>query len=396
MSIQIIISICGLLLIGYLFDLTSSRTRIPSVIMLLVLGWTVKQLSVSLKIGIPDLSFFLPILGTVGLILIVLEGALELELNRSHVHLAKKSFVMALAPMMITAFVISLAFYHYGTYPFRTSLINAIPFCVISSAIAIPSTTGFLKADRQFVIYESSLSDIIGVLFFDFVALNEYVDFTTVADYLVKVVIMLAVAFLATVALAVIMREIDHPIKHGPIMILLVLIYAVSKSQHLPALIFVLIFGLFLGNLDELRRFDWIKKLRPEDFDHEIHQFKQVSQEAVFVVKTLFFLLFGFLIETSDIINGNTIMWALAITVLIYLVRASFLKLNGLPLFPMLFIAPRGLITILLFFSILAEHKIAFANKALTIQVIIMTSFIMMTGMIISKKQTMSDPQEPD
>jgi hypothetical protein len=36
-------------------------------------------------INLPDLTATLPVLGTIGLILIVLEGSLELELNRSKV-----------------------------------------------------------------------------------------------------------------------------------------------------------------------------------------------------------------------------------------------------------------------------------------------------------------------
>jgi Kef-type K+ transport system membrane component KefB len=70
-----------LLLVAYLFDLTASRTQIPSVILLLVLGWFAE--TTLLDIEIPDLTSTLPILGTIGLILIVLEGSLELELNKS-------------------------------------------------------------------------------------------------------------------------------------------------------------------------------------------------------------------------------------------------------------------------------------------------------------------------
>ena len=83
MTTTIIITFCVLLLIAYVFDLTSSKTKIPSVILLLILGWSVKQLTIMLGIQLPDFSPILPVLGTVGLVLIVLEGALELELNKS-------------------------------------------------------------------------------------------------------------------------------------------------------------------------------------------------------------------------------------------------------------------------------------------------------------------------
>jgi Kef-type K+ transport system membrane component KefB len=116
----------------YLFDLTAARTKIPSVILLLLLGWMRDNLL--FDINLPDLTATLPVLGTIGLILIVLEGSLELELNRSRTD--KKSSIGAFLPLVILAFRLHL--FTIG-YSFRDSLINAIPFCVISSAIAIPS-----------------------------------------------------------------------------------------------------------------------------------------------------------------------------------------------------------------------------------------------------------------
>jgi len=79
MTLTIIIIFCSLLLFAYLFDITSSKTKIPSVILLLLLGWMVKQLTMLFEFDIPDLTSVLPVFGTIGLILIVLEGSLELS-----------------------------------------------------------------------------------------------------------------------------------------------------------------------------------------------------------------------------------------------------------------------------------------------------------------------------
>ncbi|HAN66759.1 MAG TPA: sodium:proton antiporter, partial [Chitinophagaceae bacterium] len=78
MTTAIIISLCILVLLAYLFDITASRTRIPSVILLLATGWLVRQGAEKFSVYLPDLSPILPVLGTVGLIMIVLEGSLEL------------------------------------------------------------------------------------------------------------------------------------------------------------------------------------------------------------------------------------------------------------------------------------------------------------------------------
>ena len=101
MSNAIIISLCLLLLISYVFDVSSPKTKIPSVILLLIVGWAVRQASDFFGIGIPNLSPILPIIGTVGLILIVFEGALDLELNRSKKGLILSSLLMSLVPMLV-------------------------------------------------------------------------------------------------------------------------------------------------------------------------------------------------------------------------------------------------------------------------------------------------------
>ena len=93
-----------------MFDLTSSKTKIPSVILLLLLGWSVRQIILLLDIHLPDFSPILPVLGTVGLILIVLEGSLELELNKSKFGLIRKSFFGAFVSMIALAFLLAFAF----------------------------------------------------------------------------------------------------------------------------------------------------------------------------------------------------------------------------------------------------------------------------------------------
>jgi Sodium/hydrogen exchanger family. len=166
MTVTIIITLCSLLLIAYIFDLTSSLTKIPTVLLLLLLGWLVRQSSNLMNITIPDLTRFLPFVGTIGLILIVLEGSLELDFDKSKRSVIVKSFYVALLPMVLLAFLLAIMFMYFdANLTLKQSLTNAIPFCVISSAVAISSVKNMASADSEFIIYESSLSDIMGVLF---------------------------------------------------------------------------------------------------------------------------------------------------------------------------------------------------------------------------------------
>lgn len=387
MTVTIIITFCILLLIAYLFDLTSSKTKIPSVILLLLLGWVVKKLTRIFNIHVPDFSYVLPVLGTIGLILIVLEGSLELELNKSKIGLIRKSFIGALVPMIGLALLLTISFRYFGGFGIKVSLLNAIPFCVISSAIAIPSVRNLAQSEKEFVIYESSLSDILGVLLFNFIAINETINFNSFGYFGLQLLIILVVSFVATIGLSFLLKKIEHHIKFVPIILLVVLIYSISKVYHLPGLIFILLFGLFIGNLDELKHFKWIEKLNPDELNKEVQKFKELTIEGAFLVRALFFLLFGFMLETSEIINPDNILWALGIIFAIFLFRSIQLKLSKLPLQPLLFVAPRGLITILLFLSIDSTRNISLVNRSLIIQVIILTALLMMFGLITTKSR---------
>lgn len=386
MTGSIIITISVLLLLAYVFDITTSKTKIPSVILLLLLGIGVKFISSNLDINIPNLNPILPILGTIGLILIVLEGSLELEINKSKLPLIFKSSIVALLPLLIISFGIAYYLNYFENLPLKIALVNAIPIGIISSAVAIPSARNLLNNQKEFITYESSLSDIFGVIFFNFVSLNDNIGTQSYGDFAIEIVLMLAISFVATLLLAGFLNKIQHHIKFMPMIILVLLIYAVSKVFHLPALIFILIFGLFIGNIDELRHFKFIQRFHPINFSKDVHKFKEITTELTFLIRALFFILFGFLINISDVLNSKTILFAGGITLAIFLVRFIVLNIFRIQVNPLIFIAPRGLITILLFLSIPITQQIEQIDESVITQVIILTAIIMMFGLMGYKK----------
>jgi cell volume regulation protein A len=359
---------------------------VPSVMMLLLMGFVVKALSEKLGIEIPNLNEVLPLLGTVGLILIVLEGALELEINRSKMRLILNASLIALIPLLLVSTGIALYLNHFEQVPLKSALANAIPIGIISSAIAIPSAKNLIKDQKEFITYESSLSDIFGVLFFNFIVMNDDINSTSFMTFSFELILMLVISFVATLLLALLLGHIKHHIKYLPLVILVILIYAISKVFHLPALIFILLFGLFVGNIDELRHLKFINRFHPENFSAEVHKFKEITTELAFLVRALFFILFGFLLKLSDILNTSTIIPAIGFTAGIFLLRWIVLKLFKYPANPLVYIAPRGLITILLFLSIPASQRIIQVDQSLITQMILLSALVMMFGLMKYKK----------
>ncbi|HBG71705.1 MAG: sodium:proton antiporter [Bacteroidetes bacterium GWF2_43_63] len=393
MTTSIIITLCVLILISYIFDLTSARTKIPSVILLLLIGWLLRQIAIQFNINVPDLTEALPVIGTIGLILIVLEGSMDLELNRSKKKVVIHSTLMAFLPMLILGAGLAIIVQNVTDVSFKTALINVIPLCVISSAIAIPSAQLLSKANRELVTYESSLSDIIGVVIFNFVALNDSFGWLTFGNFFLQILITLAISFVGIMGLSVLLHSITHHVKFVPIIMLIILLYAITKILHLPGLIFIMLFGIFLANLELLRKVKWVKVFHIESLKKEHLRFKEIVAEGSFLIRTLFFLLFGFMIETEDLLDTESLPWAMAITAAIFIIRLAFMKLLKITEKSILFIAPRGLITILLFLSIAQSDKIGLISTSLVIQIVIITALFMMFGLMQNKK-TKAKPHE--
>ncbi len=381
----VLITITFLLLIAYISDLTSSRTKIQSVIILLVLGWFVKQISIFLKIKLLNLEPLLPIFGTVGLILIVLEGSLDLEINKSKLHFIGKSLFSAFISLVVLSILLSLVFKFTFKVDITTAFINAIPFSVISSSIAIPSASNFPTVLREFVIYETSTSDILGIIFFNFAqTISERFELSTLFKIFFQLLIMLIVSFVSTFFLTILLKRINSHVKFVPIILLIILIYAVAKLFHLPALIFILIFGLFLSNFEEIEKILHLESLKFEDIEEDIKKFREIVIELTFLARSFFFLIFGYVMEISELVGLKSMLLSSFITISIYATRYAQLKLMKLPLVPLFFTVPRGLITILLFLSILPLQSISLINKSVVVQVIVFTNLIMAIGLIKS------------
>ena len=394
MSTTIIILLCILILIAYVFDITSSKTKIPTVILLLALGWGLKQFTVFFGFELPNITLILPIVGTFGLILIVLEGSIDLEINNNKTKIIRQSIFMAIIPFLLFSAALAIVLVDYANIPLRTALINAIPLGIISSAIAIPSARNFKKHDQEFIIYESSFSDILGVISFNFLLINETINLNAFGTFGLQLVIILFISIIATLGLSYLLNKINHKIKFIPIIILIVLIYSISKLFHLPSLIFILIFGLTLANIEILKTKSWLKRFNLKRLSSETTKFKEILSEGTFLVIISFFIIFGFLIELDDLKNIDSLFLAIPISLGIYFIRFVFLAMIKKQDTTILFNAPRGLITILLFVTIDNQNQIEYINNSLITQVIIITSVLLIFSQFQSKEHTPAEVVE--
>ena len=338
---NILILLSGLVIFSYLFDMIAKKTKLPSVLLLLILGIGMKQIVTYFGFQTFDFLKILPTLGTVGLILIVFEGALELKFDEEKNKLIKKTFLSAMVILLLTTAAITVILYQLTGNSLQLCFVNSIPFSVISSAIAIPSVRNIDKNQREFVIYESSFSDICAIILFNFAISNESYGFTAFASLSLELILIVVFASIACLSLLYIIGKITHHVKFFLIISILVLVYAIGQSFHLSALIIVLAFGLFLNNAEEIQIPFFKKYFMYPNLSKDLVQLHQLSAESAFIIRTFFFVIFGFTIVITEFQNMNLLKYAFLILLAIYFIRIIYLKLIAkVPLSPLAFITP--------------------------------------------------------
>ncbi|MEX1188812.1 MAG: sodium:proton antiporter [Bacteroidia bacterium] len=384
---EILFLLSALVLFSYLFDLFAKRSKIPSVLLLLGSGVGLKYLSDYFGLMLPALDILLNILGTVGLVLIVLEGALELSLKKDKIGLVKSALGSAFFILLFTVGGTAWLFYYLTGQSVQICLINAVPMGIISSAIAIPSVANLSSKKKEFVIYESSVSDILGIIFFNFVIVNDQFTFTSVAELGLETILMLIISVVFSALLIWLLGKITHHVKFFLIISMLLMVYAIGKFSHLSSLVIVLIFGLAMNNASNVE-WPWFKKYFVySGLKKDLDQFIQLSAESAFLLRTFFFLLFGFSMNLAQLVNPEVITTGGFVLLIIYGVRALYLKgFARTDLFPELFITPRGLISILLFLSIPEKMRLSENAEGVLLFIIITTSVIMTLGLIFTGK----------
>ncbi|MXV50448.1 sodium:proton antiporter [Pedobacter sp. HMF7647] len=387
-SYSILIILSGLVVLSYLFDLFASKTRVPSVLLLLFLGIGLRYLTDYFNIRLFDFNKILPTLGSLGLILIVFEGALELKYSNEKNKFIINTLLIAFLILITTTIVIALLLSYQTGNAFMRCFVNAIPLSIISSAIAIPSVSGLSKRKKEFVIYESSFSDILGIVFFNFAIENQTISITSFVNLAKDTILVIVFSAAACLVLLYLMGKIRHHIKFFLIISILIMLYALGQQYQLSSLILILAFGLFLNNANQIH-LPWFQRyFIYHHLSRDLNQLLQLSAESAFLLRTFFFVIFGFTMRINELQNLEIVEYGLIILCLIYLIRIFFMKMiNKTDILPETFISPRGLISILLFFHLPTTLRLTEVGTGLLFMLIIGTSIVMTTAIFLSSKK---------
>jgi NhaP-type Na+/H+ or K+/H+ antiporter len=398
-TISILFALPLIVIFSYLFDTIARKTKFPAVILLMFTGILIR--TVTAASGYNDFEFLenlIPVLGTIGLILIVLEGAFELEISFEKLPLILKGFLAAFFILIANIWLLQWLFGFLFQMETSEAVLYAIPLSIISSAVAIPSASSLLNQEREFVIYESTFSDILGIMIFNY-ALRQFdsqeplVGAAPLINLGFQIIGVIIISVLITYMLFRLLQKIDHQVKFFLILALLILVYALGKLFHLPALVTIFIFGIFLGNVKSLLPRFLRNYLDLEKTEKGLHEFHVLTAESTFIVRTFFFLFFGFSIQLINFNSLSPLIYGLIIFITMLLFRYLYFTVTTLKIkpSPIVYMSPRGLISILLFIQL---KEVSFINtiqvpidERVLLIVILSSMLIMLLGTMKKQKK---------
>lgn len=391
----LLIGLCVVIIFSFFTSIFSKRTNVPSVIILIGLGVVIQQILSYLNMN-PDYFPILEVLGIVGLIMIVLEAALDLELRKEKWPIIWKSFTIAFLSLGLTS--VSIAFFirlFISGMEFIPALVYALPLSIMSSAIIIPSVSNLAPEKKEFLIYESTFSDILGIMVFYMIVENLNVEGMRQLGFAIGSNIFLTIIISAVLSyvLLYVIQHIKGEAKFFLFLSVLVLLYAVGKMFHLSSLVIILMFGLLLRNTNVLLFGKFRQWLDDSKIGSVFDQFKMITIETSFLVRTFFFVVFGMTLPLASLISWKVWLISILFLVVTYVLRYGlFYVVQNKQTMPQAFIAPKGLITVLLFFAIPDSLKAEEFESGVLFVVIIATSLIMAWAIISSgKKKNESD-----
>lgn len=382
----VVIILASLLIVfSYIFTQISKWTKIPSVIFLIGTGVAAQFTVKSMGMEIPNLSTHLGLLGVIGLMMIVLEGALDIKIHRNKLKTIFAALATSILILAVTNTLIASILYFTQSVSFFDAFFYAIPLSVVSSAIVIPSVHTLIPAKKEFMILEATLSDIFGIMLFEMWIIEPHIGQTYTEAISWNILISVGVSVALSYLLVYVFLKIKTEIKFFLFLAILALLFSVGEYLHYSALIIILVFGLILNNTHVFFRGFLKKLINPEKVAEIRYEFVIITNESSFLIRTFFFVVFGLTMNLEGLFNPEAIIVAILVMAVIFATRALNLKVFiKSTIFPQMLIAPRGLVTILLFQKIVEHYDIIPFSEAILAWVIIGTNLVMMAGLISS------------
>ncbi|MHB8232029.1 MAG: cation:proton antiporter domain-containing protein [bacterium] len=309
MSPSIAIGIFGtIIILGFFGEILFQRTRIPSVLFLMAAGlllgpiYHVFNQSVFLS--------FAPYLSTLVLVLIMFQGGLELNFltvfKSSYI-----SMVLIFTGLFLSTVLVGAVFYITGGGGFIQSLMLGVIVSCSSSTVIIPLLPNIQASEKNktIITIESTFNDAFAIIFLIIlihIAKHTASSATLLSINYGKLALQTAYSFGISGVIAaasgiiwymalksLVKTKFAYSITFAAMLVIVLIMHYV----HGNGAIAILVFGIIMGNENLLN------KLKINFFNMSIENsvIKQFNHEFSFIIRTLFFVFLGVVVELTNL-----------------------------------------------------------------------------------------------
>lgn len=321
--------------VGFAGRYVFQRTRIPDIPILLGIGVLLGPV-----FHLVETSMLLPLapyVGTLALLVIMLEGGMSLEVDRV-LRQMKWAFLLTVAAFLFSMVGVAAAYHWITGAPIPQSLLLGAILGCTSGAIVIPLVQEMRMAQntRTILTLEAALGDALAVVCVLF--LVQYIHVPSLS--LGKQITSMANAFwwggvLGAAGGVLWVRFLASwgrmPLSYMLTMGAILLLYAASEAIHSSGIFAVLVFGMAISNAEALVK--KIPSLR-EKADWEASEFalhetiRWFHEEVTFITRVFFFVYLGMLMTIGSFNLVFTIV-SVVVVAIIYLTRNLSVRTVG-------------------------------------------------------------------
>jgi len=400
MSLQAFFALLGgLLVLAFVANRLARRTRVPDAVVLILTG-----LLLGPVLHLVDARQYENVtrgFGTLALILILFEGGLELDVRETLRHLGGGLMLSWSAYMITAALVAGIAKWSLGLSWDGSLLVGAVLGCV-SSTIMLPvlQQIPVRKPVKLTLLVESSVGDVLAVLTVG-VLLNLHLSHGSllkgvIGGFVFEVGVSVVFGVAAGIAWSRLMPVLsDQRFWQALTLAVVLLLYSGTTAAHASGLFAVLVFGIVLANMPQIR-----KELFPvlslsidqpaEDLHHQILNF---HSELAFLIRTFFFVMIGAVVQFSGLranaapILGFACAVLLARWIAVNLSRWTWKEITSQERELIVLLLPRGLITAVLAIQVIQERGAEFGFlRAVAFAIILLTNFLVVLASLRARR----------
>ena len=350
---QVIAFVGILIFLAHLFTGIFSRTRIPDVILLIIIGVCVGPV---LGLTSPPLFGSVgPVFITVTLIIILFESGIALKLSTLRSTLGG---AMILAPLSFFSTMLVVA----GFAIWLMDLEN-LPAFILGAIVGSTSEAVVIPLVRQLTLreetktllsVESSLNDVLSIVItialVQAYTLGKFEIGLVAGDLVASFLVALVFGIVGALIWSILLNRI-HAIKNAmfttPAFVFI--IFGVVETMGFSGAIAALAFGVTIGNIEAIR-FPFFKTLTVKEPVGLNETERVFFSEVAFLMKTFFFIYLGISLE---LISGWFIIVGLVLTIVAFVLRIPAVRLVGKSLVPkdasvVAVMVPKGLAAVVL------------------------------------------------